>query len=72
MRRLLLLVVMGMVLAGNVGCLMNEYPSDPTARMNVLMNQSEDLRQLGLSWERFWMVDHPSHLNYDRIDGGIQ
>jgi hypothetical protein len=72
MRRFILLIVTAVVLAANAGCLLNEYPSDETERMKVLMNQSEDLRQLGLQWERFWMVDHPSHLTYDRIDGGLQ
>jgi hypothetical protein len=72
MRRLLLLGVMAVGLIGNSGCLLNEYPSDPTLRMQVLMNQSEDLRQMQAEWQRFWMVDHPSHLTYDRIDGGMQ
>lgn len=72
MRRFLLLVVMTFVLAGNTGCLINEYPSDPTLRMHVLLNQSEDLRQIQQEWLRFWMVDHPSHMTYDRIDGGMQ
>ena len=60
------------LLAGNTGCLLNEYPSDPTLRMQVLLNQSEDLRQIQAEWLRFWMVDHPSHMTYDRIDGGMQ
>jgi hypothetical protein len=72
MRRLLLLVVLAVVLAGNAGCLLNAYPADPTLRMTVLLNQSEDLRQIQGEWMRFWMVDHPSHLTFDRIDGGMQ
>jgi hypothetical protein len=72
MRRLLLLVVLACVLAGNTGCLLNAYPSDPTLRMQVLLNQSENLRQIQNEWMRFWMVDQPSHLTFDRIDGGMQ
>jgi hypothetical protein len=72
MWRFLLLVVVAFFLAGNTGCLLNSYPSDPTLRMQVLLNQSEDLRQIQAEWMRFWMVDHPSHMTYDRIDGGMQ
>ena len=72
MRRVLLLVVLAVVLAGNAGCLLNAYPSDPTLRMQALLNQSENERQMQAEWSRFWMVDHPSHLTYDRIDGGLQ
>jgi hypothetical protein len=47
-------------------------PRDPTARMNVLLNNSEDLRQIQQEWERFWSQDQPSHLTYDRVHGGIR
>jgi hypothetical protein len=57
---------------GNSGYLLNECPSDPTQHVWMLMNQSEDLRQMQWEWLHFWMVDHPSHLTYDRIDGGLQ
>jgi hypothetical protein len=69
---LLLLVVLAVVLGGNAGCLLNAYPSDPTLRMEALLNQSENLRQMQAEWGRFWMINHPSHLTYDRIDGGLQ
>ena len=46
MRRFLLLsVVTGLVLA-NAGCFLNIYSSDPNRRMNELLNNSEDLRQI--------------------------
>ncbi len=72
MRRMLLLVVMAVALTGNTGCLLNSYPADETLRMQVLLNYSENLRQMEQEWMRFWMVDQPSHLTYDRIDGGMQ
>src|SRR5262249_17970096 len=46
--------------------------TDPARRMSELLNSSEELRQIEAEWERFWMIDHPSHLTYDRIHGGIQ
>jgi hypothetical protein len=69
-RALALLVVAGLTL-GNVGCFINQYPSDKNDRMDVLMVQSENLRQIQGEWRRFWMNDQPSHLTPDRVDGGI-
>ena len=46
-------------------------PSDPNVRMQQLLYQSEDLRQIGQEWRRFWFNDQPSHLTPERIHGGI-
>ena len=44
-----------------------------TAQLNrQLLNQSEDLRQIENEWERFWMVDQPSHMTYERVHGVLQ
>jgi hypothetical protein len=66
----LLAAVAGVAL-GNSGCFLNQYPSDPNERMDVLLNQSENMRQMQDEWRRFWMNDQPSHLTYQRVDGGI-
>jgi hypothetical protein len=55
----------------NVGCFLNQYPSDKNDRMDVLLVQSENLRQIQGEWRRFWLNDQPSHLTPDRVDGGI-
>jgi hypothetical protein len=71
MRRLLLLAaVLGFTLL-NTGCILNMYSPDPNERMQQMLNQSEDLRQMRKEWFRFWMVDQPSHLTPDRVHGGI-
>ena len=70
MRRLLFLAAAASGLA-NAGCILNQYPSDPHQRMDVLINQSEDLRQAEQDWRRIWMNDQPSHLTPHRVDGGI-
>jgi hypothetical protein len=72
MRRLLLLVAVAALVLSNTGCLLNAYSSDPNRRMKQLLNQSEDLRQIENEVERFWMVDHPSHMTYERLDGALQ
>lgn len=69
MRRLLLLLFACGVLQCT-GCFLNAYSSDPNRRMLQLINQSEDLRQIELEMERFWMIDQPSHLTPERVHGG--
>lgn len=70
-RKSLLLFTLAMLGLGNSGCLMNQYASDPNIRMSQLINQSEDYRQTGEFWRRFWFNDMPSHLTPERINGGI-
>ena len=70
MRRVLLLAVLATGLL-NAGCFLNCYPSNPERRIMVLMNQSENLRQIEYEMERFWMVDQPSHLTPERVHGGV-
>jgi hypothetical protein len=72
MRRLLVLAAVAVVGLGNTGCLLNRYSGDPNIRMDQLMNESEDLRQAGKEFRRFWMNDTPSHLTPERIDGAIE
>jgi hypothetical protein len=71
MRRLLVLLFACGVLS-NAGCFINAYSPDPNTRMTQLLNQSEDLRQIGLEWQRIWFTDQPSHLTPERVHGGIQ
>jgi hypothetical protein len=47
------------------------YPGDPNQRMEIMLNQSEDYRQIGPFWRRFWFNDQPSHMTPERIHGGI-
>lgn len=55
---------------GGTGCV-NQYAADPVIRMDQLMNESEDYRQIGQFWRRFWFNDMPSHMTPERIHGGI-
>ena len=72
MRRSLLLTALAGIFLSNAGCLINLYSSDPNRRMNQLLNQSEDLRQIEYEWERIWFTDQPSHMTPERVHGGIQ
>jgi hypothetical protein len=53
------------------GNLLNRYSSHPDERMQQLLYQSEDLRQIKNEWQRFWFNDQPSHMTPERIHGGI-
>ena len=70
-RKLILGAVAAVGLTANSGCLLNQYSSDPNVRMQQLLYNSEDLRQIGGEWRRFWFNDQPSHLTPERIHGGI-
>jgi hypothetical protein len=72
MRRVLMLVVLAGGVLGNAGCFLNIYSSDPNRRITELLNNSEDLRVIEEEWERIWFTDQPSHLNPNRVHGGIQ
>jgi len=72
MRRVLLLATVAAAAIGSSGCFINAYSSDPNRRIVELINNSEDLRQIELEWERIWFNDHPSHLTHERVDGSIQ
>lgn len=72
MRRSLLLTAAAGLFLTCTGCFLPIYSSDYTLRMETLLNQSEDLRQIQYEWARFWFTDQPSHMTYDRIHGGIE
>ena len=71
MRRMLLLSTIAVTGLANAGCLVNQYSGDPNVRTDQLLNQSEDLRQLGKEWRRLWQNDMPSHMTPERVHGGV-
>jgi hypothetical protein len=70
-RKLILGLIAVVGLAANSGCILNQYSSNPNERMQQLLYQSEDLRQINNEWRRFWFNDQPSHLTPERIHGGV-
>ena len=68
-KRLILGLFAAVALTGT-GCV-NQYAADPLVRMDQMMNQSEDYRQMGEFWRRFWFNDQPSHLTPYRVHGGV-
>jgi hypothetical protein len=75
MRKLLAaLIVMVAATAVGVGCApvpLPHYAAFPPKRVQELLVDSENLRQAGDEWERFWFLDQPSHLTPFRTHGGL-
>jgi hypothetical protein len=61
-------------LALGVGCApvpLPRYAAYPPKRVEELLVDSENLRQIGDEWERIWFLDQPSHLTPFRTHGGL-
>ena len=72
MRRSILLAALAALFLGSTGCFLPIYPSNPIERMDVLLVNSENYRQIQSEWKTFWFIDQPSNLKFDRIHGGIE
>jgi hypothetical protein len=70
-RKLCLLTAMAGLSLMNTGCFINQYSSDPLVRMEQMLIDSENERQMHDAIRRFWMNDQPSHLTPYRINGGV-
>lgn len=72
--RMALLMLLGAVIASSEGCApipLPRYAADQKRRVEQLLFESENLRQLGDEWNRFWFLDQPSHLTPFRTHGGL-
>ncbi len=47
------------------------YAAYKPRRVQELLVDSENMRQAGDDWERFWLLDQPSHLTPYRVHGGM-
>jgi hypothetical protein len=68
-----LLLVVG-ALAVSEGCApvpLPRYASNPTRRVEQLLVDSENMRQIEYDWEYFWFLDQPSHMTPWRTHGGL-
>ena len=72
MRRSFLLAAAAWLLMSNAGCFLPIYPSDPRDRMEALLANSENYRQIRDEWRRFWFIGEPSAMTYDRLSGNLQ
>ena len=67
----IILLVIGILVATNTGCLIPMYSGDPIRRAQELIYTSEDLRAITDEWERIWFLDQPSHMTPYRTHGGV-
>jgi hypothetical protein len=47
------------------------YAAYTPKRVEELLVDSENMRQIGDEWERIWFLDQPSHLTPFRTHGGL-
>jgi len=62
MAALVLLVVALVLGEGCAPVPLPHYAAYPAKRVEELLVDSENLRQAGDEWERFWFLDQPSHM----------
>ncbi len=71
LNKFLVVLLLGLISISAVGCIHPVYSGDPVRRAQQLIYSSENLRLIHDEWERFWMLDQPSHLTPYRTHGGI-
>ncbi len=71
MRRVICTLLLGAALSTGAGCILPIYSGEPARRTEQLIYTSENLRELLLTWERFWFVDMPDHMSPTRVHGGV-
>jgi hypothetical protein len=68
------LTLMVACLALGEGCApvpLPHYAAYGPKRVEQLLVDSENLRMAGDDWDRFWLLDQPSHLTPFRTHGGL-
>lgn len=71
MRKLLLVLSLGLLASTTVGCVIPAYSPDPATRTQELIFTSENFRQILDEWERAWLLDQPDHCEPYRTHGGL-
>lgn len=73
-KSLVAVVLVAGLLALSEGCApvpLPRYAAFRPKRAEELLVESENLRQAGDEWERFWFLDQPSHMTPFRTHGGL-
>ena len=71
MRRLLWTCLICLSLSTTAGCFIPAFSGDPTTRTREMIFVSENMRMILQEWQRFWLLEQPSHLTPFRTHGGI-
>lgn len=72
--KLAILTLLGATLIIADGCApvpLPRYAAFPPRRVEELLVDSENMRQIGDEWERFWFLDQPSHMTPWMTHGGL-
>jgi hypothetical protein len=71
LQKLIFILLVSFAVIGSTGCVHAIFSPDPIRRSNQLLMKSEDMRLIQDEWERFWMLDQPSHMTPFRTHGGV-
>ena len=74
MRKTILAGLSAALAVSSEGCApvpLPHYAAFPPKRAEELLVDSENMRNLGDEWERFWFLDQPSHMTPYRVHGGM-
>lgn len=71
MRKVLLLTVVAIAAAVQVGCVVPIYSSSADIRTRQQIYVSEGLRHINEIWERIWGLDLPDFATPYRTHGGV-
>ncbi|HEV3164363.1 MAG TPA: hypothetical protein VGZ22_10060 [Isosphaeraceae bacterium] len=69
-----LFLFVGVAFVASDGCApvpLPHYAAYAPKRVEELLADSENLRQAGDEWERFWFLDQPSHMTPYRTHGSV-
>ncbi len=71
MKKVMLLILVGILAPVACGCIIPAYSGDPSRRVQQLIFTSENLRLIEDEWERLWHLDQPDHCTPYRTHGGL-
>ena len=71
-RELFAIALLGLTVAGTAGLRGIEATgAKPLDRTEEMLIANETLRELRDEWRKYWYLDQPSHMTYQRVHGGI-
>ena len=71
MRKYLIIGLMLVSCAMQVGCFVPIWSPNRNTRAKQLINQSESMRHVDEIWERIWGLDTPDFATPYRVHGGV-
>ena len=71
MRRWFFILLCCAAFLPTAGCFLPAFSANRAHRTQQLIFTAEDFRTVLKTWERFWFLDQPDHMNPDLVHGGV-